>query len=110
MDTYFVSCFGIDEFKKYKCGNKYQYESNLIAIVILTVIFFVSIGFINNVEMTETLSLEGLVYLPILFPFILFYRSRLGKRNFLVDKGTSMLYFTSNVISYVMIFIVINFA
>lgn len=108
MDSYLLYTYGNEEFLKYKYGNKYQYQSNLVVILILALIFLLAIVFLNDVAMIEMLSLEGLIYLPILFPFILFYRSRIGKRNFYIDKGTSILYFTSYIVSHVMIFIVIN--
>lgn len=67
------------------------------------VIFILSLVFSNNKDMSEILSLKDLVYLPIAFPFILFYKSRIRKRNIFIDYGYSTMYLAANVVSYVLI-------
>ena len=78
---------------------------NTIFIAFILILFIVSISYLNNLEMLKILGLENFIYTPCLIPLLFFYKKRLNERSFIIDSFSSISYLTSNVISYLLIFL-----
>ena len=108
VDLYYLYIYGEENFSKYQRGNRYQFIMNMIFIALLLITFITALSYINNLDMQNILGLENFIYVPCLIPFIFFFKKRFDERNLVIDTASSVLFFTSNVISYLLIFLTIT--
>lgn len=73
IDRFFLRKYGEEQFAIYRYGNRYQYAKNILASFLFLVIFLLALILMKNEELSNLLSLRGMLYLPLLLPFILFY-------------------------------------
>ena len=105
VDAYFIHVYGEQNFSKYQRGNRYQFLMNILFILLILILFIVALSYSNNSDMTDVLGLENFVYTPCLIPILFFYKKRLDERNIVIDTTSSIAYLTSNIISYLLIFL-----
>ena len=105
INTYFINIYGETNFLRYQKGNRYQFIMNTVFIVFILILFAVSLSYLNNLEMLKILGLENFIYTPCLIPILFFYKKRHSERSFIIDSFSSIAYLTSNVISYLLIFL-----
>lgn len=108
IDLCFLYIYGEINFSKYQRGNRYQFIMNIIFIALLLITFIIALSYINDGDMQTVLGLENFIYVPCLIPFIFFFKKRLDERNIIVDSVSSFAFFTSNVLSYLLIFLTIT--
>lgn len=108
VDSYFISIYGDDNFAKYQRGNRYQFIMNIVFIALLLITFIITLSYNNDENMLDILGLKNFIYIPCLIPLIFFFKKRLDERNVIIDTVSAIAFLTSNVISYLLIYLTIT--
>ena len=108
VDLFFLYIYGESNFAKYQRGNRYQFIMNIIFIALLLITFIIALSYFNNTDMQTILGLENFIYVPCLMPFIFFFKKRFDERNVVIDGISSVAFLTSNILSYLLIFLTIT--
>lgn len=108
IDRFFLRKYGEEQFAIYRYGNRYQYAKNILASFLFLVIFLLALILMKNEELSNLLSLRGMLYLPLLLPFILFYHERLAPRTVTYNLSFTFFYALGSALPYFLIFLVLS--
>ena len=106
LRLYFKKKYGEETAQKMFMSNKFIMLKNILAVVVLLIIWFFELAFAGNAQMNKVgIGINGI--LIFIAPLLLFYHSHKGPRNMIIDYITLILYFLALLYPYVVALMVI---